>query len=108
VSGASRRQKQLLGLLGFACAAALPWALWHRAIAAIATDFRLEADYLLTGWLGYALIGLGLLCLAPVAWSAGRHPSSRLYPRLRNAYMGWGLSLYLMGFAVAAQVAAAL
>jgi hypothetical protein len=108
VSRASRRQKQLLGLLGFACAAALPWALWHRAMAEIATDFRLEADYLLTGWLGYGLIALGLLCLAPVAWSAGRHPGSRLYPRFRNAYLGWGTSLYLMGFAVAAQVAAAL
>jgi hypothetical protein len=108
VSPASRRQKQLLGLFGFACAAALPWALWHRAIEVMASDFRLDVDYLLTGWLGYALIALGLLCLLPVAWSAGRNPGSRLYPRFRNAYMGWGLSLYLMGFAVAAQVAAAL
>jgi hypothetical protein len=83
-------------------------ALWHRAIALMASDFRLEADYLLTGWLGYGLIALGLLCLLPVAWSAGLRPSSRLYPRFRNTYMGWGLSLYLMGFAVAAQVAAAL
>jgi hypothetical protein len=108
VSRASRRERQLLGLAGFAGAAALPWALWHRAIAVMASDFRLDADYLVTGWLGYGLIALGLLCLLPVAWSAGRQPGSRLYPRLRNAYMGWGLSLYLMGFAVAAQVAAAL
>jgi hypothetical protein len=108
VSRASRREKQLLGLVGFACAAALPWALWHRAIGVMASDFRLEADYLLTGWLGYGLIVLGLLCLLPVAWSAGRNPSSRLYPRFRNAYLGWGTSLYMMGFAVAAQVAAAL
>jgi hypothetical protein len=108
VSPASPRQRQLLGLFALACAAALPWALWHRAIEAVASDFRLDADYLLTGWLGYSLIALGLLCLLPVAWSAGRSPSSRLYPRLRNAYMGWGVSLYLMGFAVATQVAAAL
>jgi hypothetical protein len=104
----SRAQRQLIGLAGFACAAALPGLLWHRAIAAVASDFRMEADYLLMGWLGYGLIALGLLCLVPVAWSAGRHPGSRLYPRLRNAYMGWGVSLYLMGFAVAAQVASAL
>jgi hypothetical protein len=108
VSRASRRERQLLGLAGFACAAALPGVLWHRAIAVMASDFRLEVDYLLTGWLGYALIALGLLCLLPVAWSAGRNPGSRLYPRMRNAYLGWGTSLYLMGFAVAAQVAAAL
>jgi hypothetical protein len=108
VSRASQRERQLIGLAGFACAVALPWALWHRAISLIASDFRLEVDYILTGWLGYGLIALGLLLLLPVAWSAGRNPASRLYPRMRNAYMGWGMSLYLMGFAVATQVAAAL
>jgi hypothetical protein len=95
-----------VGLVGFACAAALPVVLWHRAIAVVASDFRLEVDYLLTGWLGYGLIAGGLLLLLPVALSAGRHPGTRLYPRLRNAYMGWGVSLYILGFAVAAQVAA--
>jgi hypothetical protein len=108
VTGASRRQRQLVGLFGLTCAAALPAVLWHRAIAVVASDFRLELDYLVTGWLGYTLIAGGLLLLLPVAFSAGRQPGSRLYPRLRNAYMGWGLSLYLMGFAVAAQVATAL
>jgi hypothetical protein len=106
MSRASRREKQLVGLVGFLCAAALPVALWHHAIAMVATDFRLELDYLLTGWLGYGLIAGGLLLLVPVVWSAGRRPGSRLYPRGRNAYMGWGVSLYIMGFAVAAQVAA--
>ena len=105
---ASRRERQFVGLVGFAAAAALPWALWHDAIGLIASDFRLDPGYLLTGWLGYGLIALGLLLLLPVAFSAGRSPSGRLYPRFRNAYMGWGMSLYLMGFAVAAQVATAL
>jgi hypothetical protein len=95
-----------VGLVGFVCAVALPVVLWHRAIAVVATDFRLELDYLLTGWLGYGLIAGGLLLLLPVVWSAGHRPDSRLYPRGRNAYMGWGVSLYIMGFAVAAQVAA--
>jgi hypothetical protein len=94
-----------VGLVGFACAAALPVVLWHRAIAVVASDFRLDWEYLVTGWLGYALIAGGLLLVLPVAWSAGRNPASRLYPRSRNAYMGWGVSLYLMGFIVAAQVA---
>jgi hypothetical protein len=107
VNRASPREKRLLGLAGFLGAAALPAVLWHRAITVIASDFRLELEYLLTGWLGYALIGLGLLLMLPVALSEGRNPESRLYPRLRNAYMGWGVSLYIMGCAVAAQVAAA-
>jgi hypothetical protein len=97
-----------VGLIGFTCAAALPALLWHRAIAAVASDFRFEADYLVTGWLGYGLIACGLLFLLPVAWSAGRSPASRLYPRSRNAWMGWGVSLYLLGFMVATQVATAL
>jgi hypothetical protein len=96
-----------VGLVGLASAAALPVVLWHRAIAVVASDFRLEVDYLLTGWLGYGLIAGGLLLLLPVAFSEGRRPGTRLYPRSRNAYMGWGTSLYILGFAVAAQVAAA-
>jgi hypothetical protein len=107
VTRASRREKQLVGLVGFLCAAALPVALWHRAIAVVASDFRLDLGYLVTGWLGYGLIAAGLLLVLPVALSAGRHPDSRLYPRSRNVFMGWGTSLYLLGLAVAAQVAAA-
>ena len=34
----------------------LPAALWHRAIAIIAEDFRLELAYLVTGWTAYVLI----------------------------------------------------
>jgi hypothetical protein len=101
------REKQFVGLVGFLAAAALPAALWHHAVATIATDFRFDASYLVTGWTGYGLITLGLLLLLPVAFSSGRNPESRLYPRLRNAYMGWGLSLYIMGFVLASQVASA-
>jgi hypothetical protein len=107
VHRASPREKQLIGLLGFAGAVALPLTLWHGAIGTVAADFRLDLGYLVTGWTGYGLIALGLLLLAPVVWSAGRNPESRLYPRFRNAYMGWGVSLYLLGFMVATEVAAA-
>jgi hypothetical protein len=97
--------ERLVGLIGFLAAAALPIALWHRAIALIASDFRLETDYLLTGWTGYALIGVGLLFLIPVVLSIGRRPGSRFYPRGRNAYAGWGVCLYLLGIILASQVA---
>jgi hypothetical protein len=102
----ARRNARLVGLAGFLGAAALPALLWHRAIALVASDFRLEANYLVTGWLGYALIAVGLLFLLPVLFSIGRAPDSRLYPRSRNALMGWGVSCYLLGVALAVQVAA--
>ena len=101
----ARRNARLLGLAGFLGAAALPFVLWHRPIEMIAADFRFDANYLLTGWLGYALIAAGLLFLVPVLLSIGRSPESRLYPRSRNAYLGWGVSLYLLGLAIAVQVA---
>ena len=96
-----------MGLLGFVAAAGLPVALFHHAIAVMAPDFRLDLGYLVTGWSGYGLIALGLLLMVPVVWSAGLRPDSRLYPRWRNAYMGWGVSLYLLGLALTAQVASA-
>lgn len=101
----SRRNARVVGLAGFVAACALPPLLWHRAIAAVASDFRLELDYL-SGWTGYLLIALGLLALVPVLVSIGRTPDSRLYPRARNAYAGWGVSLYVLGCAIASQVAA--
>jgi hypothetical protein len=99
-----RRTARLVGLVGFLMAAALPPLLWHRAIAAIAADFRIDIPYL-TGWLAYALIAIGLLFFLPVLVSIGRHPDSRLYPRARNAYAAWGISCYLLGLALATQVA---
>ncbi len=101
----SRRNAQLVGLGGFIAAAALPFVLWHEPIALIASDFRLDLYYLLTGWSGYALILAGLLFFVPVVFSIGRDPASRWYPRSRNAYLGWGVSLYLLGVGLAVQVA---
>jgi hypothetical protein len=95
-----------VGLGGFLGALVLPIALWHRAIGIIASDFRLDAGYLVTGWTGYSLIGAGLLFLVPVVWSIGRNPAGRLYPRSRNAYAAWGVCLYVLGIALASQVAA--
>jgi hypothetical protein len=102
----ARRTARLVGLAGFLAAAATPVLLWHRAIGLMAADFRIDARYLVTGWLGYALIALGLAVLVPVLLSIGRKPESRLYPQSRNALAGWGVSLYLLGIVLAVQVAA--
>jgi hypothetical protein len=100
----ARRNARLVGLAGFLAAAALPVVLWHRAIGLVATDFRMQPTYL-TGWFAYVLIAVGLLFLIPVLISIGRSPASRLYPRARNVYAGWGISCYLLGIALATQVA---
>jgi hypothetical protein len=99
-----RRTARWVGFGGFLLALALPAALWHRAIGIIATDFRLDFGYLVTGWTAYALIALGLLFAVPVVLSIGRDPGSRLYPRSRQAYAGWGAVLYLLGMILASQV----
>jgi hypothetical protein len=83
----------------------MPVVLWHRPMSLIAEEFRLEFEYLVTGWTAYTLIGLGLLFFVPVLLSIGRRPDSRLYPRSRGAYLGWGVSLYTLGIMLAAQVA---
>ena len=101
----SRRNAQLVGAAGFLGAALLPFALWHRAISIVASDFRLELEYLVTGWTAYGLIILGLVFFIPVVLSIGRTPESRLYPRSRNAYVAWGVTLYLLGILLATQVA---
>lgn len=97
-----RRRARSVGALGFVLAAALPVLLFRRVVAEV--DFRLDWHYLV-GWTPWALIVLGLLFMVPVVVSAGRDPSSRLYLRARNAYAGWGITLYLLGFALATQVA---
>jgi hypothetical protein len=84
----------------------MPVVLWHRAMWLIADDFRLDLDYLVTGWTAYALIACGLLFFIPVVLSIGRAPNSRFYPRSRAAYAGWGVSLYTLGIMLASQVAA--
>lgn len=101
----ARRRAQWTGAAGFLLAATLPWLLWHDLIALIAAEFRLDVHYLLAEWLPWLLIAFGILFLVPVVLSAGRDPGSRLYPRARNAYAGWGITLYLLGVLLAVQVA---
>ncbi len=102
---ARRRQARAVGAIGFAGAAVLPVLLFHRVVEILARQPKLELHYL-SGWLPWALLAIGLLFLLPVAWSAGMNPASRWFPRSRGAYLGWGVSLYLLGFILGWQVAA--
>jgi hypothetical protein len=102
---AKRRQAQRVGAAGFVVALLLPIVLWHRVIGDIAGDFRLDLKYLVTGWSPWVLMLLGLAFFVPVAISNGRDPEGRFYPKARNAYAGWGITLYLLGFGLATQVA---
>jgi hypothetical protein len=99
-----RRQARWLGALGFTVALVLPVALFHRVVEVLAQEPKLEVQYL-SGWTPWLLLLSGLAFLLPVAWSAGMDPESRWFPRARTAYAGWGMSLYLLGFLLAWQVA---
>jgi hypothetical protein len=101
----NRKQAQLLGAFGLLGAAALPWMLWRRAIREIFGQFRVDVHYLVSELTPWVLIAVGLLFLLPVALSAGRDPDSRWYPRARNAYAAWGITLYLLGLGLGSQVA---
>src|SRR5688572_19613881 len=93
-----------LDATGFLLAALLPFALWHDTIADIAPGFRLDLGYL-TGWLPWLLMGLGLACFVPVILDRIRDPERRFYGSHRAAWFGWSVSLYLLGFLLAWQVA---
>ena len=101
---AQRRQARVVGALGFVGAAIVPLILFHRVIDTLAAQPK-PTLYYATGWTPWALLAAGLLFLLPVAWSAGMNPESRWFPRARGAYAGWGITLYLLGFLLAWQVA---
>jgi hypothetical protein len=102
----SRRKAKAAGLAGFAAAVALPVIVWHEAIGQLTAGFDPTATYFLTGWTPFGLMALGLLCFVPVVYSIGLSSYARAYPRRRNAYAGWGATLYLLGVGLATQVAA--
>jgi hypothetical protein len=102
----SRQEAKLAGFLGFAAAVALPIVLWHHAIGMLAAGFRPTLGYFVTGWVPFGLILSGLVLFVPVVYSIGLSSYAPAYPRRRNVYAGWGITLYLLGLALAAQVAA--
>jgi hypothetical protein len=102
---AARRRARRTGAAGFVLALALPVVLWHHVVAAIASQFHLEARYLITGWAPWALMALGLVCLLIAGAIDWRARERRFYGPGSAAWVGWGLSLYILGFALATQVA---
>jgi hypothetical protein len=82
-----------------------PAFLWHELVSDIATRFRWDFTYFVSEWTPWFLLASGIVFLAPVAFSAGRASEGRFNPRVRRAYFGWGVVLYLLGLLLATQVA---
>lgn len=89
---------------GVVLAAALPVLLWHDLVARIAANFSLDAAYLVSGWTPWVLMALGLLCFVPAAVHDHR-ARGRFGRRDSGGWVGWGTTLYLLGFVLATQVA---
>ncbi len=102
---AARGRARRTGTVAFVGALVLPILLWHRVIAAIASEFHLDVRYLVAGWAPWLLMALGLLCLAIAGAIDWRQRERRFYGRGSAPWVGWGLSLYILGFALATQVA---
>lgn len=102
---AQRRRAQLVGLVGVLAAAALPIVLWHDVIADIAAASEDVDTEFVVGWAPWVLMALGLLCWLPIAIEYLRDRTGRFHRRGSGAWAGWGISLYLLGFALATQVA---
>ena len=102
---AARRRARLISLVCFGLAIALPAVAWYDTVGDVVAEFRWDFAYLVGEWTPWLLLVAAILFLVPVAWSAGRDPEDRWYPRARNAYAGWGTILYLLGVVLATQVA---
>ena len=98
-------QRWRVEAVGFVCALALPLVLWHHTIGEIASGWRLEFTYLVTGWAPWILMALGLACFVPILREELRDPQRRFYGSPRGAWFGWSTTLYLLGFVLATQVA---
>lgn len=98
------RRSRFVGAITLLVAAAAPFWLWRDVIADIVSAYDMSPAYMV-GWTPWALLAVGIAFFIPVAWSIGRHPDERGYPRARNAYFGWGITLYLLGLVLATQVA---
>jgi hypothetical protein len=102
---ASLRRARRVGAFGFLAAVALPVVLWHSTIGDIASQFDFSLKYFVTGWSPWVLMLLGLSCFAVVAAHDLRDRDRRFYAAGTGAWFGWGITLYLLGFGLATQVA---
>lgn len=89
-------------------AAVLPVLLWHDVVADVAraaTGGSQQLSVTVVGWVPWVLMALGLLCAIPVAVDRRRSRNGRFYTAGAGAWAGWGVTLYLLGFGLATQVA---
>jgi hypothetical protein len=82
--------------LALALAIALAVVLWGGDVRDIAAAGHPGLGYLLGGWGAYAMIAGGVLVLGRALLPAA--------DRTRRALLGWGITLYLLGTLLAAQV----
>ena len=101
----SRRRARRVGGVGFAVACALPFVLWHSVIADIASLARIDVRYMLMECSPWLLMALGLGCFAYVIVLDHRDRDRRFYGQPTRAWFAWGVTLYLLGFGLATQVA---
>jgi MFS superfamily sulfate permease-like transporter len=82
---------------------AVPVTLGYRVLSDVLASFHWSFAYIpeIAPWL---LLLAGVAFLVPVAASAGLDPESRFYPRDRRAYYAWGVSLYVLGAAMAIEL----
>jgi len=101
----ARRRARIAGVVGVLVAAVMPVALWHEVLAMAVAEFRPSLRYLMTGLLPWVLMAAGLACAVPVVWHDLRDRHRRFHSNGTAAWAGWGITLYLLGFALATQVA---
>ena len=99
-----RRRAQQIGAVGVVLAAVLPVALWWEVIRDVWRTFQPDATHILA-WAPWALMALGILCSIPMAVEHLRDRERRFHRRGQGAWAGWGVTLYILGFALASQVA---
>lgn len=99
ISGLRLCRRRLGALLALVVFGAAPLVVFEQTVRDAATDFRVEFNYLVTGWGPWVMIAIGILCFVPVVVSIGRSAYSRwsLAPGIRTAYEIWGATLYLLG-----------
>jgi len=101
----ARRRARVVGVAGVLLAAVMPVVMWHEVLAMAVGEFRPTPRYVMTGLLPWVLMGTGLACAVPVAWHDLRDRRRRFHSSGTAAWAGWGITLYILGFALATQVA---
>ena len=100
-------RRRLGAAITLAVFSAAPFYVFQQVVSDATTHFRVELKYLVSGWVPWVLVVVGLLCFVPVIVSIGRGAYSRwwLAPGIRTAYEVWGAILYLFGILLLTQTA---